>query len=1506
MQPTERRNEGGTIDRELGDVRRGSPGSVGALIPATDHEPIRPVERARVFPLSFAQQRLWFIDRLDGGSAPYHMYEAWRLRGSLDVEALRAALNILIRRHEALRTVFREVNGDPVQEVLEAREFTIEVADLRAFADTEREQEQRKRRQGEVSKSFDLETGPLIRGGLFRIDEDEYVLFIVMHHMICDGWSVGILMQEMKALYAAYSGGSTNGLAAPLAQYSDYVEWERSWAASTEAQPQITYWKRQLKDAPSLIDLPVDRQRAAVQSYRGGSIDVSLGRELKRALSDLARARGVTLAMILLSGLSILLSKLSGQEDLVIGIPIANRRRKVFEDAVGLFVNTLAIRIRVSEDKSVVDLLRQVRKSMIEAYDNQDAPFGKVVEELHPERSLSHNPVFQVMLALQIPRMSDVDVPGVTWTRDDLESNTTQFDLSLLLQEDGNDIVGSMVYSTDLFNRATAFRWREYFRSALKGMLRDPEGSVGRVRLVDDDEMRRVVASFAAAEVPYPSEQLVHQLFEDQVARTPDATALVYGGHSLTYADLNRRANRLARYLVNRGIGPDKVVGICVERGLEMIVGLLGILKAGGVYVPLDPSYPPERLQYMLADAAPRVLLTQERLKEVLPHTDAEVIALDQQWEHIARQPGDNLDAEALGLRCHHLAYVIYTSGSTGQPKGVMIEHRHILNLWQGLESAYRRSAPCQHIALNASLNFDASVQQWVQLLSGRTLFVIPEKTRRDAPMLLRFFSESQIHGVDCTPSQLKAWISTGLLETDGCSVRMVLVGGESIDNELWSNLAQCSGTEFYNVYGPTECTVDCTIARLKGDATTPHIGHPMENRHIYVLDRNHHPAPIGVTGEIYIGGAGVARGYLNRPELTAERFISDLFSSDSSRRLYKTGDLGRWRSDGRLEYLGRNDHQVKIRGFRIELGEIEAQLRTRAEVREAVVLAREDTPGQKRLVAYVVGSATAGAESAALAEQLRGHLKAVLPEHMIPGAFVMLESLPLTSNGKLDRKALPAPDGAAHVRRRYEAPQGEVEEMLARIWQELLHVDRVGREDNFFELGGHSLLVLPALSMVKKCIPCALHVTDLYRAPQLRELAAQIEHGVTAAERIDLSREATLDNGIVANYRTPRAPAEAILLTGCTGFVGRFLLMQLLRDTGATIYCLVRAPSSQKATERIKAILSRWDLWDNRYRNRIIAIPSDLGLPKLGIDPETYRTMCQSIDCIFHCAASVNHLETYDTAKRMNVGSARELLAFATQQIPKVVNYMSTLDVFTSDVGDPYRKVSEESSIEQERHSSAKGYDSSKWVAENIFIIAQERGIPCNIFRLGLVGPDTHSGRYDESQREYRIVKSCLLTGYGIKNYRFTMPLTPVDYVARSIVFLANKHHSGRGVFHLASITSDVKGVFERCNEVVGASLDLISLPEWIGEIRRRHDRGETLPVMPLVEFVSSMDGSTLDNYFAPKERIQFDCHRTHRELEEGGILLPELDDGYMRRFLRNMILTDTEVRKVAGAVGG
>jgi amino acid adenylation domain-containing protein len=1066
-----------------------------ARAPQSDH-PIRRIEQICSIPLSSAQRRLWFIDRLDDASKAYHISTACRLLGRLDREALQSALNALIKRHESLRTIFVESNGELVQKVIQDGTFWLSEADLRSCGAEEARVEVRRLVQAAMGTAFDLGSGPLIRGRLIQLKTDEHIFLIVMHHIISDGWSIGVLLSEIGALYDAYHEERPSGLPPLPVQYGDYAHWHQSWSNSEEVRKQLTYWKTSLHGAPVLLELPHDRPRPAVQSYHGENIDLCLSADLVAGLRACSRRLNMTLAMTVFAAWSILLVRLTGQNDVVVGVPIANRRRTELEGLIGFFVNTLAIRSRFPKGTRVDDVLRQIRETMIAAYANQDAPFEHLVDVLQPVRSLSYNPVFQVMFAWQNTPRETIQLKNLTLEEVDIAACTAQFDLLLSLREIDREIVGSLNYASDLFNYETVKRWVGYLENVLIDVAHHPHKTIFEVNLIGDAERRQVVEAFNATQVKYPTEALVHQLFEEQVERTPRAVAVVYEDKSLTYAELNGKANQLAHYLRERGVGADQLVVVCVERSMEMIVGLLGILKAGGAYVPMDPAYPRDRMAYMLGDIEPRVLLTQAKFLERLPATSAEVVTLDEGCQNIAQYPCINLLAEAIGLQSHHLSYVIYTSGSTGLPKGAMNEHRGVVNRLRWMQDRYRLCSE-DRVLQKTPFSFDVSVWEFFwTLMSGARLIVARPDGHKDPDYLRQVIEESGVTTLHFVPSMLQVLLEHH--QRGGCSSLLHIVcSGEELPGALQRKCFLCiPQVRLSNLYGPTEAAVDVTSWECQSDELAERIpiGRPISNIQIYLLDVLGRPAPIGVAGEIHIGGEGVGRGYLNRPDLTAERFIADPFSLDERARLYKTGDHGRWRADGTIEYLGRKDNQVKVRGFRIELGEIEAQLLRQGQIKEAAVLAREDVSGDKRLVAYVTTDERSGNEGGPSIEALREYLTSTLPEHMVPSAFVVLPCFPLSSNGKLDRGALPVPEMGAYSSRTYEAPQGEVEETLAEIWRSVLRVERVGRNDNFFEFGGNSLAAVSLVVATKAKLGVELPIRVVFQNPAVQDMAQAVK----------------------------------------------------------------------------------------------------------------------------------------------------------------------------------------------------------------------------------------------------------------------------------------------------------------------------------------------------------------------------------------------------------------------------
>jgi amino acid adenylation domain-containing protein len=875
-------------------------------------------------------------------------------------------------------------------------------------------------------------------------------------------------------------------------QYADYAAWQRAWLQGARLQGHLDFWTEHLQGAPALLELPLDRPRPPVQSHAGATLHAVIPAELAQGLRRLGQRHGTTLFMTLLAGWAVLLARLSGQDDLVVGTPTANRQRAELESLIGLFVNTLALRVRLHDDPTVGALLEQVKATTLAAYEHQDLPFEQVVEALRPPRSLAHGPVFQVMLTLDnTPDPQELDLHGLTVRTSATGQATTQFDLSLSLTEAGDLIEAEFEYASDLFERDTIVRLAECFQVLLGAMAENPGLPVSRLALLTPGQRQQLLAQFNPAPADWPPATL-HQLVEAQAARTPHAPALLCGEATLGYDEMNRRANRLAHYLIGLGVARDDRVAICIERGIDMVVGLLGILKAGAAYVPLDPAYPSQRLHYMIGDSAPRALLAGTATRALLPDAGVPVLCLDAAGTAaaLAGQPDHDPRRAAPG----DLAYVLYTSGSTGQPKGVMVEHRNVVNLVRhhvGACAIDGRDTVLQF----ASIGFDTSVTEiFPALAAGARVVLRPPHLVTPDDGFAAFLAAHGVTIADLPTAFWHGWadeVARGR-SLPGGALRLVIVGGEKAEQRAlraWLGAPLAAAPRWLNTYGPTEATIYATAEAYRhGDSAPAHeipIGRPVANTRIYVLDRHLEPVPPGVAGEIHIAGAGVARGYLNRPELSAERFLADPFQPCA--RMYKTGDLGSWQADGTLRYLARNDFQVKLRGFRIELGEIEAALADFPGVDRALVLPRQDQPGEPRLVAYLLGSGEVDAAA------LRRHLGARLPEHMLPSAFVHIDALPLTPNGKLDRNLLPAPGIGDVLTRAYEAPQGAVEQALASLWQELLGLERIGRHDHFFELGGHSLMALQLTARIEAQLALAVPVRTLFEYPVLSQFTEQV-----------------------------------------------------------------------------------------------------------------------------------------------------------------------------------------------------------------------------------------------------------------------------------------------------------------------------------------------------------------------------------------------------------------------------
>jgi len=1046
---------------------------------------IEPIERSPQLPLSFAQQRLWFLAQLEPDSPFYNIPAAVRLQGELNYKALEQTFNEILRRHEALRTHFQTVEGQAVAVIKETKPLLVPLVDLSQLTLQQQEVEVKQQAFTEAQQSFELMSDLLLRVKLLCLGEQEHIVLLSMHHIASDGWSVGVLVQELAKLYPAFCNQESSPLTELPIQYVDFAAWQRQWLQQQVLETQLSYWRNHLENAPKVLELPTDYPRPAIQTFQGATYSFELSKELSVSLNKLSQQQGSTLFMTLLAAFQTLLWRYTGQEDIVVGSPIANRNRAEIEGLIGFFVNTLVLRTNLAGNPSFEELLKRVQEVALGAYAHQDLPFELLVEHLQPERSLSHTPLFQVMFVLQNAPMSALELPGLTLTPVESDSQSAKFDLTLYITETESGLVGNLEYNTDLFAETSIQRMAAHLQTLLSGVVANPQQCLSQLPLLSEYEQHQLLVEWNNTEVEYPQQQCIHQLFEAQVERTPDAIAVVFESEQLTYQELNNRANQLAHYLRSLGVKPEVLVGICVERSLLMVIGLLAILKAGSAYVPLDPSYPQERLAYMLEDSQPGVLLTQQYLLKSLPNHKAQVICIDADWKQIANESTEN---PASNITCDNLAYVIYTSGSTGKPKGAMNTHSGICNRLLWMQDMYQlRSA--DSVLQKTPFSFDVSVWEFFwTLMTGARLVVAQPEGHRDTNYLVNLILQQQITTLHFVPSMLQVFIEAEGLEKCQSLVR-VIASGEALTAQLQKRFFNRLDAQLHNLYGPTEAAVDVTFWQCQKDSVTNQntvsIGQPIANIQIYLLDKYLNPVPMGVTGEVYISGIGLGRGYLNRPDLTAEKFIPNPFSQQTE-RLYNTGDKGRYLSNGEIEYIGRIDHQVKVRGFRIELGEIESIISQYPAVRETVVIVSEESVDSKRLVAYVVPQK----EEILVISELRKFLESKLPNYMVPAVFVILEALPLTPNGKIDRKALPTPDTMRpELEAVYQPPETEVDQTIADIWQKVLQLENVGIHDNFFEIGGHSLLLVQVHSKLLEVLQTDLSILDLFKYPTINSL---------------------------------------------------------------------------------------------------------------------------------------------------------------------------------------------------------------------------------------------------------------------------------------------------------------------------------------------------------------------------------------------------------------------------------
>src|SRR4028119_1097527 len=1319
------------------------------------------------FRISPQQKYLWLLQQ---DSPAYRIQSAILIEGSLQTDRLKKALEKVSDRHEIIRTSFQRKAGlkIPIQVISEHSSVSWKWVNLSEVNPQEQEAKLEDIFQQEKSALFNFERNPVWHLSLITLSSERHILLVSLPALCADSRTLKNLVQEISHCYAACLHGEE--ITDEVVQYIQFSEWQNELLEDEEAAEGKEYWTGHNFSALASLRLPFENRLINVPpQFTPQAFEVKLELALLVQVEAIARQYNTSLSTFLLACWKILLWRLIGQSELTVGVAFDGRKYEELEPALGLFAKFLPLSSQLTENFSFAESLQQIQQEEREAYKYQEYfshehlgnssgfPFGFEFEEHLEKHSAS----------------------GVGFSIYKQYACGDRFKVKLSCHRQ-NDSLAAEFHYDPIFLADNSIRClADQFYALVQSVASHPQTAIGKLEMLSDRARHQLLVEFNSTKANYPLDKCVHQLFEEQAERSPNRIAAVCENQQITYSELNARANQIAHYLQQLGIKPEVIVGICVDRSLEAIAGILGILKAGGAYLPLDPAMPKERLALMLQNAQTPVLLTQQHLIKNLPETQAHIVCLDTDIPSFS--PTNFVSASP-----ENLAYIIYTSGSTGTPKGVAIEHRQLLNYLHGIQEKLNLPSGANYATVSTFAADLGNTVIFPALCSGGCLHIISQERATYPQAIAAYFQQ---HSIDClkiVPSHLKALLSASNASQILPKKRLIL-GGEPLMWNLIETIQKYNpGCSIFNHYGPTETTVGVLTYQVKmqGDhsSQTVPLGRPLPNTQIYLLDSHLQPVPVGVAGELYIAGGGLARGYLNQPELTAEKFICKSLTQEPETRLYKTGDLARYLPDGNIEFIGRVDRQVKLRGFRMELGEIEAGLSHHPSVREAAVLLQENEPGNQRLVAYIVSHSKLSVQDSQLIESLRSFLKEKLPEYMIPSAFVVLKALPLTPNGKIDRQALPAPSIAANFTDTFVGPRTPGEDILAGIWSQLLNLKKVGIHDNFFDLGGHSLLITQLLAKVRESFQVELPLRVLFEAPTVAGLAEKIEMqqaGNTAGDRpsnFDINAEAILDPAIRPETAIlePTAEPTHILLTGATGFLGAFLLRELLLQTQAEICCLVRSDAAESAKKRIQSSLEYYSIWDEHLSYRIIPIVGDLAQPLLGLSEEQFREMASQMDVIYHKGAFVKFTYPYSVLKLSNVLGTQEILRLASQIKLKPVHFVSTISVFSSAGESGVKAVGEQDELTP--GELLKGaYSQSKWVAEKLIEIGRERKIPISIYRPGRISGHSQTGACNSSDSLYRLLAGCVQLGCVFDGDKL-MNLAPVDYVSRAIVHLSRQ----------------------------------------------------------------------------------------------------------------------------------
>jgi|GEM_PF-1096974 len=1439
-----------------------------AISARNDHSP----------PLSFAQQRLWFVDQMFPKASLHHMAFAVEALGPLDTGKLRGALSDVAARHSVLRARIRSESGVAVQSIASDPSVPLKVVDLTAAPPPDQDLETLIRQ--EARTPFDLALQPPLRLMVIALEPRCHRLLLTLHHICADGWSVDVLLHDLAHFYAARDGAIENALEPLPIQYGDFAAWQRQHLGEDRLHRALAFWKDHLGTPLPVTKLPTDFPRPAIQQNEGKLYPFKIDAATMTRLREISAREQATLFATLFTAFAILISRYTGQPDPVIGTPVANRHHRETENLIGLFVNPLPVHPHLRPAAGFRENLRQVQNALWAVQEYQDLPFEKLVEELQPERDLSQNPLFQFKFQLDGESRQSIRLPGLELRKLPRQDGIAKLDLGLNMQVAEDSAGGVFEYSTALFRDETIAALGDHFVQLLKSIAAAPEKPIAGLQLLPEADLQRQLRDWNDTARPNDPAICFQTVFEQRAAETPDATALLHvtdkGVESLTYGDLNRRANRLAHLLRRRGVGPETKVGIALERGMAMVTAWLAVLKAGGAYLPLDTAYPAERIQYMLEDSGTGLVLSQSHLE--LPAV-CERIDLDR--ERLEAEPDDNPESVS---RPDHLAYVIYTSGSTGRPKGVLVEHGGLVNLTlDKIRVCDVRPDDC--VLQFFSFSFDASIPELVMALgAGARLLLLPPEDVIPSPRLAEHIVTHGVTHITMTPSALLA-----LPQGDYPLLRMVLVGGEAPSPEL---IGRWGGSRlFINAYGPTETTVNASMVACGNGHPVEATLRPSANKQLHVLDGNLEPLPLGIAGELHIGGTGIARGYHGRPALTADRFVPDPFAQPGKAGvLYRTGDRACQLPDGRIRVLGRLDDQVKIRGYRIEPGEIEAVLLGHSDVAAVTVTVKERNRGEKRVVAYAVSAN----DTATAPEAMRSWLKEKLPRYLVPDAFVWLDALPLTVNGKIDSGALPLPDFAGH--RNGRPPKGPTEEAIALAFTAVLEKSGIAATDDFFELGGHSLLATRLAALAKETSGLDISVLDIFNAPSVEALAQRLDaraqeagdrSGPAAGSQDDdkaLFADLDLDSIIrPPAHLAPACPPKCVFLTGATGFLGAYLLHELLRTEDREVWCLVRG---EDGPDRLRGALQDYGLWDPAMADRLHAVSGDLAEPGLGLDDAVYADLVERADAIVHNGATVHHLHSYERLRAANVEGTMEILRLACAGMGRPLHHVSSLSALNG--AKPGQTIGETDRIDRFA-PPASGYNRSKWAAEYLVEQCRRRGLPVTVYRPGAISGDSVSGRFNGADILCRLMQGYLRSGIAPEGDT-PLAMLPVDHVARAITRLVDHPGAPGQIFHLVHSAPVPSGrLFEACN-LEGLQIRRVPRAEWrehLDEIARSDPQHPLYSLVGLFEAPPARKDSGGES---PAPR-RFEAGSTHAFLKSLKLDEPALDTELFRKYLRAFV---------------